>query len=820
VPAEGRGKEGLFACGGEMGALMRMQDWSRSPLGPPEGWPQSLRAAVGLMLPSKFPMFIAWGRELGFLYNEAYAEILGTKHPEAMGARFHDVWPEVWPEIAPLIEAALAGEASYHEDFGLVMNRRGGKEEAWFTFSYSPLRDESGAVAGMFCVCQETTPKVLSERKLRVSEQRLRSLADNLPGGAVYQVSTGRDGSERKFLYLSQSYERLTGVPAEQVIADPGIAYRMTLPEYQGRVAAAEAAAIATRRQFDVETRFRRADGELRWCRIISAPREAEDGSLIWDGLEIDITAQKEAEKALKNLAARLSAALSVAELGTFEWNLATHELFLDARSRAMFGFGPGEGRRIEDLLERIAPGDRPRVYEAATTAASTGARLEIEYRIALGQGAERSIVSISEVTPAHDGTPARMTGVFGDITDRKRLEAELRSLNETLERRVEERTAELMQAQEALRQSQKLEAMGQLTGGVAHDFNNLLSPIIGGLDLLQRMRLGGEREQRLIEGAMQSAERARVLVQRLLAFARRQPLKASGVDVGALVRGMGELVASTSGPQIKVKVEVPDDLPAARADPNQLELAILNLSVNARDAMPNGGTLTISADECQVTARSGSDLKPGGYVRLRVVDTGHGMDEPTLRRAVEPFFSTKGIGKGTGLGLSMAHGLASQLGGALTLSSAPGQGTSVELWLPVSPKPLRRDEGRPEVRRHAAAGTILLVDDEPLVRASTADMLVEMGYGVIEASSAKEALQRLDDTAIEMVVSDHLMPGLTGTDLAEVIRDCWPGMPVLIISGYADLEGMPPDLARLSKPFRQADLAAALDEARERGRP
>jgi len=248
VPAEGRGKEGLFACGGEMGALMRMQDWSRSPLGPPEGWPQSLRAAVGLMLPSKFPMFIAWGRELGFLYNEAYAEILGTKHPEAMGARFHDVWPEVWPEIAPLIEAALAGEASYHEDFGLVMNRRGGKEEAWFTFSYSPLRDESGAVAGMFCVCQETTPKVLSERKLRVSEQRLRSLADNLPGGAVYQVSTGRDGSERKFLYLSQSYERLTGVPAEQVIADPGIAYRMTLPEYQGRVAAAEAAAIATRR--------------------------------------------------------------------------------------------------------------------------------------------------------------------------------------------------------------------------------------------------------------------------------------------------------------------------------------------------------------------------------------------------------------------------------------------------------------------------------------------------------------------------------------------------------------------------------------------
>jgi CheY-like chemotaxis protein len=236
---------------------------------------------------------------------------------------------------------------------------------------------------------------------------------------------------------------------------------------------------------------------------------------------------------------------------------------------------------------------------------------------------------------------------------------------------------------------------------------------------------------------------------------------------------------------------------------------------------MADGGILTIAAEARNAGPSEHPDLMPGRYVRLTVTDTGIGMDEATLGRAVEPFFSTKGIGKGTGLGLSMAHGLASQLGGALGLASQPNLGTRVELWLPVAPTPPKREpQDRSASRRHRAAGTVLLVDDEPLVRASTADMLAELGYGVIEASSAKEALQRLDEMDVEMVVSDHLMPGLSGTELAHVIRDCWPGMPVLIISGYADIEGISADLPRLSKPFRQADLAAALDEARERGRP
>ena len=373
----------------------------------------------------------------------------------------------------------------------------------------------------------------------------------------------------------------------------------------------------------------------------------------------------------------------------------------------------------------------------------------------------------------------------------------------------------ERRQAEEALRQSQKLEAMGQLTGGVAHDFNNLLTPIIGGLDMLQRHQVGTDRERRLIDGALKSAERAKTLVQRLLAFARRQPLQPRPVDIASLIGGMGNLIGSTTGPQIKVVVETHDDLPLANADPNQLEMALLNLAVNARDAMPDGGTLRITAS--LVTLRPGHEvqLPPGDYIRLSVADTGVGMDKETAARAIEPFFSTKGIGKGTGLGLSMVHGLASQLGGALTVSSTLDVGTNIDLWLPVS-------ETAPDaaiVTADPAAaydhhGAALLVDDEELVRASTAQMLLDLGYRVVEAGSADEALRLVEsELELDLLVTDHLMPGTTGAELAREVRTRRPALPTLIISGYADADAIAPDLPRLTKPFRQHELAAKIAE-------
>jgi CheY-like chemotaxis protein len=364
------------------------------------------------------------------------------------------------------------------------------------------------------------------------------------------------------------------------------------------------------------------------------------------------------------------------------------------------------------------------------------------------------------------------------------------------------------------------MEAMGQLTGGVAHDFNNLLTPILGSLDLLHRKALGGPREQRLIEGALQSAERARTLVQRLLAFARRQPLQPGPVDLPELVRGMVDLVASTSGPQIRIETRMDDNLPYARADSNQLEMAILNLAVNARDAMPAGGTLTIAGSAETVGEGSGAGLAPGRYVRLAVGDTGIGMDEATLARAVEPFFSTKGVGRGTGLGLSMVHGLAAQLGGALTLDSREGEGTIAALWLPVSDSvpAVAAVHADPEGVSRGTAGTVLLVDDEPIVRASTADMLAELGYEVVEADSGQDALALIELSTPDLVITDHLRPGLSGTDLALILATERPGLPVLIVSGYADLDGLPADLPRLTKPFRQADLAACVAGLRGAG--
>ncbi len=401
---------------------------------------------------------------------------------------------------------------------------------------------------------------------------------------------------------------------------------------------------------------------------------------------------------------------------------------------------------------------------------------------------------------------------------DGRRIGAFLTGLDVT--DRLEEQ-ARLAQAEEALRQGQKMEAMGQLTGGVAHDFNNLLTPIVGLLDMFQRKGIGGEREHRLIAGAVQAAERAKTLVQRLLAFARRQPLQPVPVNIGQLVTDMGELISSTTGPQIQVTVDTPDDLPEAMADPNQIEMAILNLSVNARDAMPNGGKLRISAKARTVGDSHTSGLAPGVYVCISVVDTGIGMDETTLAHAIEPFFSTKGVGQGTGLGLSMVHGLASQLGGALTIKSTLGSGTTVELWLPVSHAAAGPIVTVPQPKlQPLPAGTALLVDDEPLVRMSTAEMLSELGYRVVEAGSAEDALQRVrEGLRPNLLITDHLMPGMSGTDLGLALRNQYPELQILVVSGYANNEGITPDLSRLTKPFRSDELVASLANLAKVGR-
>ena len=403
---------------------------------------------------------------------------------------------------------------------------------------------------------------------------------------------------------------------------------------------------------------------------------------------------------------------------------------------------------------------------------------------------------------------------IFQDVTERKQSEIALRELNETLERRVSEAVAERASAMAQLHEAQKLETIGQLTGGVAHDINNLLTPIMGALDLVSRRYSDADaRMKRLLEGALQSTDRAKTLVNRLLGFARRQTLETRPVNVAELLEGMRDLITSSIGSAVELKMLAPADLPPALADPNQLELAVLNLCVNSRDAMPDGGRLTIVAERVAVGPRGLPQLKPGAYVRMSVIDTGLGMDSTTLSKAVEPFFSTKGIGKGTGLGLSMVHGFAAQLGGAFALTSETGEGTRGDLYLPIA-----EAAAEPAVRLAAQSVqvsrrlTLLLVDDEDLVRAGTAEMLRELGHTVHEASGGAEAIGKLNSgLKVDAIVTDYMMPRMNGAELAVQVRELDSDARILVITGYAggDLDlGLP----QLAKPFRQADIAVALD--------
>jgi PAS domain S-box-containing protein len=374
-----------------------------------------------------------------------------------------------------------------------------------------------------------------------------------------------------------------------------------------------------------------------------------------------------------------------------------------------------------------------------------------------------------------------------------------------------------LERTREALLHAQKIEAIGKLTGGVAHDFNNLLTVVLGSLDLLRRHLPGDDpRITRLLDNALQGAQRGATLTQRMLAFARRQELDLRPVDLVQLTRGMRDLLQRSLGPQIAIETRFPLVLDNVMADPHQLETALLNLAVNARDAMPAGGVITIAARN-EVTVGD-VRLRPGRYVRLSLRDTGEGMDAETLARATEPFFTTKGTGKGTGLGLSMIHGMVEQLGGQLALYSKPGEGTTAELWLPAAKRPAATETSDIETRTNqpSQALTILTVDDDALVLANTRAMLEDLGHTVVVAYSGEQALERLERTpAIDLVITDHAMPKMTGTDLAKKIAALRPGMPIILATGYAELPtAVGPGLLRLSKPFRQDALAEAVVNA------
>ena len=398
---------------------------------------------------------------------------------------------------------------------------------------------------------------------------------------------------------------------------------------------------------------------------------------------------------------------------------------------------------------------------------------------------------------------------------------AELQRFNEQLELRIEERTRERETALAQLFEAQKMDTIGQLTGGVAHDFNNLLMAVLGSLSLLEKRLPEDPRSHRLLQNAVQGAQRGAALTQRLLAFSRRQALKPEAVDVPQLVNGMRELLDRALGHDVELQTRFESALPAALVDANQLELALLNVALNARDAMPNGGTLSISASKHSETVDgANAKLEPGEYVCIKIADNGIGMDEVTLAKATEPFFTTKGPGKGTGLGLSMVDGLAAQSGGQLRIHSEPNVGTTLELWVPMAKVAAVSPVGDAQLVATApriGACRVLLVDDDLLVLTGTSAMIEDLGHTPIEAHSAAEALGKLaSGTEIDIVITDHAMPAMTGVQLARCIQEKYPGIPIILATGYAELAGDTASLGilRLAKPCSQYDIGMAIQSA------
>jgi PAS domain S-box-containing protein len=812
-----------------MSELIRRFDWGSSPLGPPENWPQALKTATGILLSSKFPMFLAWGPELRLIYNDAYAEILGGKHPDALGHAFEDVWADIWADIRPMAERAVAGEASFYENLPLTMTRRGFAEPTWFTFSYSPLRDDDGRTAGMFCVCTETTATVLAERDRVSQTERLRQLFDRAPGFmAVVR------GPDHVFEMANQSYQKLVGT--RELIGKP---VREAVPEVEGQglielldKAYRTGEAFSGRSVAVALQRERGGPREERLLDFVFQPIFDSTGAvsgIFADGY--DVTERILAEQALRESEERFRLIADSAPVPMWVTKLDRKRSFVNRAYVEFLGISYEEAVDF-DWRTVLHPEDAPRVLAESMAGEASLETFELVARYRSG-GGWRWVRSVSQPRWGPNGEHAGFIGVAHDVTELKEAEAALREVNETLERRVGERTADLsaaldrlqaevgerLRAEEALRQAQKMEAVGQLTGGIAHDFNNLLTPILGGLELIAA-RVEEPRLKRIAETALESTRRGAKLTGQLLAFSRIQRISMAPVEVNSVIETMQRLLRHTIGGAVRIETELDPDAGCALCDANQLENAILNLAINARDAMPDGGTLTISTS--RETLSEEPDHEAGEFVRVRVSDTGHGMPAEVAARATEPFFSTKALGKGTGLGLAQVYGIARQAGGTLRIDSAEGRGTSVDILFLAAECDMDAASQEGEAAATPAGrplhhATVLVIDDDDDVRAFLSDALEGLGCRVVAAASGSDGLAALGAGGIDVAMIDYAMPEMNGAEVARAAREMRPDLPILFVTGYAESEqleaALGPGVPVLRKPFSLDELAAALEQ-------
>ncbi|MBP1474397.1 response regulator [Frateuria sp. MAH-13] len=875
MPASAGG--GFIAGSGEMAQRIRDFDWADSPLGPYDRWSGSLCTLVSMMLESELPIALGWGPELTCIYNDAYRPLLGSR-PEALGRPFRDVWPEAPDITEPVIQRALEGTPSCFRDARFLIERQTFREVAYYDYWIGPVRDENGRVAGLVNEAIQTTQRVLAERRLRFRTRLGDALRDLTDPRDVMAVAARRLGWHLRadrvgYCEVDDTGEYFT-VERDWLRGDmPSAVGRHRLSELGPRLIAEALTGVAIRVDdpFDdprVEPEVAKAHHALGGLRasltvpLVKGGRLAaflsvqqreprhwtdEDEAVVrevaertWANVE-----RARAEAALRATSNRLKLILeSTTGYGILTLDLEGRITLWNSGAQRLLGWREDEvlGQRVDIIF---TPEDRNQgvLEEEMRCAAETG-RAQYDRQRVRKDGSR--FFSSGLMMPLRNGG-GRLLGYLKVLRDRT-LE---HHAQEALERGVAERTTELAatnrqllaqieereRVEATLRQMQRLEAVGQLTSGVAHDFNNLLTVITGNISMLERVcaeKLESDpRIRQRLTFMKDAASRGAKLTAQLLAFSRRQRLEAKAVDLNGIVAGMRDLLQSSMGGSVQLTMRLQPGLWTALVDPTQIELVILNLAINARDASPVGSELIVETANVALRdpASRPEEPAPGDYVMVAVTDHGSGMTPEVLARAFEPFFTTKEVGKGSGLGLAQVYGFAKQSGGGVRIDTRPHEGTSVKVYLPRAAGATAHAEEAPSTPVHRADGVarhrILLVDDDTDVREVTAAILAERGYEVIEAGSGGSALDVLDREGgeIDLMLMDYAMPGMNGSEVAREAHAKRPSLPILFLTGYADFGAFKDigDERIVSKPFRDEDLLAKVQNmigANGRNRP
>ena len=804
-----------------MGKLIRAHNWLETPMGDPAHWPAALRSSLALCLDTPAVGALFWGPDFIVLYNDAYAQALAERHPRSLGLALREVWPEIWDVLGPQVQAVFDSGRGFTTDHQrLFLRRHGRAEETYWVYSFAPVRLEDGSVAGCYVSALETTEQVAAERdrdasevSLRRSEEQLR-LAIEAAEVGLWDVDVVTDT-----LFWPPRVKAMFGISPDVPVSMADF-FAGLHPADAAKVGASYLAAADPMRRslYDVEYRtIGKEDGIVRWVAAKGRGIFDEHGQCVRTiGTAIDIARPKADEEKLRRLNESLENEIvaRIAERDRLWKNAQDLQVVIDSNgvfqavnpaAIDILGWAPEEmiGRTVFDFIHS----DDLKATEGALVQATSAELPPFENRYRHKDGSYRIL---SWVAAPEGGL---IYGSGRNVTDER------------------QRDEELAEAQERLRQSQKMEAVGQLTGGIAHDFNNLLVGITGSLELLQRRVAAGRLDglDRYASTAITSAQRAAALTQRLLAFARRQPLDPKRVDANRLVAEMEDLLRRTLGPSIDLEMVMSGGLWATLCDPNQLESAILNLAINSRDAMPQGGRLTIETsnihlDDAYARAQGG-EVKAGQYVSIAVTDTGVGMPPDIIDKAFDPFFTTKPLGQGTGLGLSMLYGFVKQSEGHVRIYSEVGKGTTFKLYL----RRLREELGAPTTALipddlsalSAEDGeTVLVVDDEAAVRMLVSETLEELGYAAIEAAESKAALRVLEsDVRIDLLITDVGLPGLNGRQVADAARVVRPQLKVLFMTGYAhnaaigNSNALEVGMKIITKPFALDALAKTIRE-------